>query len=222
MKIINWNVGRPTSNKAIQITEKLIELDADIVILTETNSTINLGQNYKFASTEFIEQDFERQNLIKYKNSEHRASIYSKYHILKTYITYDKFTSICLDLDTPLGIITFYATIIGVFGGLNPRFTDDLTSQIQDFEKFLKGKNACIIGDYNITTSGRVYPSNSARETLNSVLQNHQLINLTASIDNNVDHISISKHLVQKSQLTIETWNLDKSLSDHIGIMVSL
>lgn len=222
MKIINWNVGRPTSNKAIQISEKLIELDADIVVLTETSSLIDLGSSYNYFSTDFIEQDFERQNLIKYKNSERRASIYSKYPILKTYTTYDKFTSICLDIETPLGIITFYATIIGVFGGLNPRFTEDLNSQIQDFEKLLKGKNACIIGDYNITTSGRVYPRNAAQETLNLVLQNHQLINLTASIANNVDHISISQQLVQESQLTIETWNLDKKLSDHIGIMVSL
>lgn len=222
MKIINWNVGRPGTNKVKSITEKLIKLNADIVVLTENSCLIDLGSSYNYFSTEFIEQDFERQNLIKYKNSERRASIYSKYPILKTYSTYDKFTSICLDLETPLGIITFYTTIIGVFGGLNQRFTNDLTSQIQDFEKLIKGKNACIIGDYNITTTGRVYPSNVARETLNSVFNNHQLINLTNSIDNNVDHISISQQLVQESKVTIETWNLDKKLSDHIGFMVSL
>lgn len=222
MKIINWNVGRPSINKVKSITEKLIELNADIVVLTETSSLIDLGSNYNYLSTDFIEQDFERQNLIKYKDNERSTSIHSKYPILKTYTTYDKFTSICIDVNTPLGIITFYATIIGVFGGLNPRFTNDLTSQIQDFDKLIKGKNACIIGDYNITTSGRVYPSNAARETLNSVLQNHQLINLTASIPNNVYHISISQQLVQESKVIVETWNLDKSLSDHIGIMVSL
>jgi hypothetical protein len=68
----------------------------------------------------------------------------------------------------------------------------------------------------------RICQSNAARETLNSVLKNHQLINLTNSIDNNVDHISISQQLIQESQVTIETWNLDKKLSDHIGIMVSI
>lgn len=172
MKIINWNVGRPSDNKVKSITEKLIELNADMVVLTETSSLIDLGSTYNYLSTDYIEQDFERQNFIKYKNSERRTSIYSKYPISKTYSTYDKFTSICLDVDTSIGLITFYATIIGVFGGLNTRFTDDLTSQIQDFEKLLKGKNACLIGDYNITTSGRVYPSNVARETLNSALQN--------------------------------------------------
>ncbi len=222
MKIINWNVGRPSVNKVKRITEKLIELNADIVVLTETSSVIDLGSSYNYFSTDFIEQDFERQNLIKYKNSERRASIYSKYPISKTYTTYDKFTSICLDIDTPLGIITFYATIIGVFGGLNPRFTNDLTSQVQDFEMLIKVKNACIIGDYNITTSGRVYPSNIARETLDLVLQKHQLVNLTTSIANNVDHISVSQELIQESQVTVEAWNFDKKLSDHIGIMVNL
>ncbi len=126
-----------------------------------------------------------------------------------------------MDIDTPLGEITFYANIIGVFGGLNPRFTYDLTSQIQDFEKLLKSKNAFIIGEYNITTSGRFCSSNAARETLNSVLKNHQLINLTTSIDNNVDHISISQQVIQEMEVTIETCNLDKKLSDHIGVMVS-
>lgn len=222
MKIINWNVGRPSTNKIKSITEKLIELNSDLVVLTETSSLIDLGSNYNYLSTDFIEQDFERQNLIKYKNIERRTSIYSKYPISKTYTTYDNFTSICLDLDTQLGEITFYTTIIGVFGGLNPRFTDDLTFQIQDFEKLLKGKNACIIGDYNITTSGRVYPSNAARESLNTILKNHQLINLTGSITNNVDHISISQQVIQEKKVTIETWNLDKKLSDHIGVMVSI
>lgn len=157
MKIINWNVARPSANKVKSITEKLMELKADIVVLTETSTLIDLGSAYNYFSTDFIEQDFERQNLIKYKDNERRTSIYSKYPLSKTYTTYDKFTSICIDIDSPLGVITFYATIIGVFGGLNPRFTDDLTSQIQDFEKLIKGKNVCIIGDYNITTSGRVY-----------------------------------------------------------------
>lgn len=58
MKIINWNVGRPTKNKAKQIVEKFIELDADIVVLTETNSAIDLGSNYIQISSDFIEQDF--------------------------------------------------------------------------------------------------------------------------------------------------------------------
>jgi len=222
MKIINWNVGRPSNNKIKRISEKLSELNADIVVLTETSSLIDLSSSYNYYSTDFIEQDFERHNLIKYKINERRTSIHSKYPISKTYTTYDKFTSICAEVDTPLGEITFYATIIGVFGGLNPRFTQDLTSQIQDFEKLLKGKNACIIGDFNITTSARVYPSNIAREAFNLVLQNHQLCNLTASISNNVDHILISQQLVQSSHITIETWNVDKKLSDHIGIMVSL
>lgn len=38
---------------------------------------------------------------------------------------------------------------------------------------------------------------------------------------NNVDHISISQQLIQESQIIIETCNLVKKLSDHIGIMVS-
>ncbi len=48
MKIINWNVGRPSTNKVKSITEKLMELNADIVLLTETNSIIELGSVYNY------------------------------------------------------------------------------------------------------------------------------------------------------------------------------
>ena len=50
MKILTWNLERP--KKANQdILEKLAELDADVLILTETNSAINPGEKYSFVAT---------------------------------------------------------------------------------------------------------------------------------------------------------------------------
>lgn len=165
---------------------------------------------------------FERENLIKYKIGENRTTIFTKYPIIRTQNTYDKFTSICADIETPFGLLTFYATIIGVFGGLNPRFNQDLFMQMLDLDKLFFKHPICIIGDYNITFSGRVYPSNSAQYIMNNLLQKFKTKNLTASIQDNVCHIAISKEFIQNKIQTIETWNMDKLLSDHIGIMVNL
>jgi hypothetical protein len=51
MKIATWNIERPVkdSTRMTQIQEILVSLDADILILTETNKFIDLGsQSYSF------------------------------------------------------------------------------------------------------------------------------------------------------------------------------
>jgi endonuclease/exonuclease/phosphatase family metal-dependent hydrolase len=46
--------------------------------------------------------------------------------------------------------------------------------------------------------------------------------NLTCNIKDNVDHVIISKSFIENKKLKIETWNLDKKLSDHIGICLTI
>lgn len=36
----------------------------------------------------------------------------------------------------------------------------------------------------------------------------------------NIDHIILSKTFDAERQVKVETWNMDKTLSDHIGISV--
>ncbi len=217
MKIINWNVGRPSGNKSIQIIEKLIELNGDIVVLTETNSGIKLPSNYLHVHTDLLPVNFDG---IKYKIGENRVSIWTKYPILKTYNTYDKFISICAELSTPLGIIAIYGTIIGILGGKGQRFKEDLTAQISDYERLVPGRNFCIIGDFNIIFNGYAYPSLIARQTSNDFFDQYSLKNLTESIIDCVDHIAMSKGFTGSHNIKIETWNHEKALSDQIGTAV--
>ena len=220
MKIINWNVGRPTANKSRQITDKLNQLDGDILILTETNSTIIPLGNYHHISTDLLPNNYDGIN---YNVNENRTSIFSKYPITKTYKTFDNFTSLCADIETSFGSLTIYATIIGVFGGKGNRFDEDLQHHISDFEKLLNDKQVCIVGDYNITFNGFVYPSHLTRQTMNSMFDKFHLNNLTASLDNCVDHISISKKFLKNKKVQIDDiWNADKTLSDHIGTAITL
>ena len=222
MKIINWNVGRPTIAKGEKILQKLKELNGDIVILTETNASINLGTDYQLVSTPALP---DGHDTFKYSvaKKENRSSIWSKYPILRTYPTCDEFTSVCADIETPFGVLTVYATIIGVDGGNKMFFNRDLNGQLSDFERLFPEKQVCLVGDFNITFTGRRYPSELTREKMNDMFETYSLNNLTSSIDGCVDHIALGKEfLIAKHVKNGEVWNEDKSISDHFGVSISI
>lgn len=218
MRILTWNIERPKSENHL-ITNKIKEFNADIIILTETNSVIKFGEEFKFVATETLESGFDG---VKYETGENRTTIWTKYKIGIQKNTFDKYTSVCTEIETPNGLLNVYGTIIGVFGGIGERFKNDLEKQLLDYEKLSIDELICIAGDLNVTFSGRVYPSHDAKNKLNSAFDKLKLKNLTSEIENNVDHIVLSKSLVENKNVKIETWNHDKKLSDHIGICVTI
>ena len=133
MKIITWNVERLQKNKNEEIKAKLLEFDAEIIILTETSSILNLGNIYNSISTEPLTENYDGVN---YKKDENRVSIWTKYSLTNRYKTFDSFTSICSEIVTEYGLLRVYGTIIGIFGGIGKRFETDLTLQIKDFKDF--------------------------------------------------------------------------------------
>lgn len=213
MKIATWNLQRLEKRKDQQILDKLIDLNADILVLTETNSKIQLD-GYTCISSLPLPPIYDNQ---KYKAGENRVSILTKYKTLSQLETYDPFTTVCTELDTPFGPLIVYGSIIGVFGNRQPRFDNDLYSQLQDFEKLFKDKQVCFTGDLNVTFSGQPWPSHKARQTLLDAFKLHKLTNTTANIEDTVDHIVLSTNLIKDRDMQFETWNLDKKLSDHVG-----
>ncbi|AZB32122.1 endonuclease/exonuclease/phosphatase family protein [Chryseobacterium balustinum] len=218
MKIATWNLQRLDKRTNNLILEKLVEIDADILILTETNTAIQLD-NYNCISTELLPTDFDG---IKYKGGEIRVSILTKYNIAARHDTFDKFTTVCTDLETPFGLLTIYGSIIGVFGNRQPRFDSDLNGQLSDFEILFPNRQICFAGDLNTTFSGRPWPSKKAREILIDAFDRFELINTTADIVDTVDHIVLSDELLINKKLEIEIWNTQKKLSDHVGHMITL
>lgn len=214
MKILTWNIERPKRANQL-ILDKLAEYNADILILTETNAIIHPGKEYSSIATETL---IKGHDGIDYQVGENRTTIWTKYKTSTHHKTYDNYTSVCAQIETPHGSLNVYATIIGVFGGMGERFKTDLENQLLDFERRQSENSLCIVGDLNVTFSGRAYPSHDARNKLNAAFKKLKLTNLTAEIVNNVDHIVLSKDFIQNKKVTIETWNHDKILSDHIGI----
>jgi len=218
MRIATWNLQRLEKRRNQHILEKIAELDADILVLTETNTEIK-NNDYNFVSTAVLPTFFDNIN---YNDGEIRVSILTKYNIITQHQTFDKYTSICADLETPIGLLTVYGSIIGVFANRQPRFNNDLNGQLADFEKIFPGRTICLSGDLNITFSGRPWPSNNARQTLNKAFNIYGLTNATAKIADTVDHIILSNTVLENKNVSIETWNTDKKLSDHVGHLLIL
>ena len=221
MKIATWNVERPNASsrtRNTKIVDALKEVDADILILTETSSIIHPGEEYTpFAtpSLQLLEEPY-------YKEGENRTTIWSKYPATKYMETYDSFTSICVRIRTPLGELNVYGTIIGIHGNRRGTFNADLDKQIADWRQICGVSNICIAGDFNISFGDNYYHTEAGRQKIVDRFQELKIDNLTQKIPENIDHIAISESFLKSVDCKTELWNKDKKLSDHIGVCVTL
>jgi len=218
MKIATWNIQRLEKRKNQLILDQLAQIDADILVLTETNSIIQ-PESYNCISTEPLPTHFDQ---VKYRAGENRVSILTRYKIITQHETYDPFTTVCADIETPFGPLTVYGSIIGVFGNRQPRFNNDLYGQLADFEKIFPGRQVCFAGDLNISFSGQPWPSRKARQTLMDAFEKFGLTNTTANIPDTVDHLVLSNNFLKNKQVENGTRKNDKKLSDHVGHVIKL
>lgn len=217
MKIATWNIERP--NKSTLHNQAIIDclerIDADILVLTESNEIIKPAGNYEcFHSS--------RLGVSYYKEGERRVSIYSKYGSIRQLETFRNNTSICVQFDTPYGDLAVYGTVIGIYGNRHKSFIEDLNQQLLDFDKISEMGNICIDGDFNISFSDNYYFTREGRQKLNDSFSKLNLVNLTANIPQNIDHIILTKTFIGERNIKIETWNTDKKFSDHIGVAVEI
>jgi hypothetical protein len=117
MKILSWNLERPNNNpdsvKNIFIFDLIEKINPDIIFLTETNSSFHF-QNY------FCHHSLDLPALHDgqvYRNRENRVSIFSRFEIENTIETYEAYTAICCEINSPFGPLTLYGSIIGSLGG---------------------------------------------------------------------------------------------------------
>jgi len=165
-----------------------------------------------------------QDNINFYREGENRVSIYSKYPIKRRIQTADEFTSLAIELETTFGKLIVYGTIVGIFGYSRDkdRFVKDFNEQKSDFNKIFANENVCLIGDLNLSLSGWIYPIKEYRENLNNIINQFDLDKSTGNLDDNIDHILISKKFIKNREIQIEQFNGDKKLSDHIGICLKV
>jgi len=225
MKIATWNLERPskTGKRTEAILAYLQALQADILVLTETNDCIDLGPAYSVYHTARLRDST-------YKAGERRVSIFSKYPLgdqVNGFETFDADTALCINFKTPLGELAVYGTIVGIFGNRKPPFKDDLEKQLLDFEALHRqASHFCIAGDLNISFSDNYYFTKEGRAKLNAAFEQHQMINCTANLRHNIDHIVLSEKFVGDRRVVVRYWNETENnpnrLSDHKGVMVEI
>lgn len=224
MKIATWNLNRPKAGSWLlkpKIEATLRELDADVVVLTETNAAIDLGKEYHYIFSSALPAGIAFEGAI-YHAKEHRICIASKYPVIKQHNTYNDKTAACVEIATPNGNLAIYGCIIGTLGKERGSFWNDLKGQMQDWQIISQSTPICIAGDFNLTFADDTYTNQSARQQINKVFNNLSIVNLTAQIPRNIDHIAVSHQVIQSQTIKTNIWNQDKKLSDHIGVCAEL
>lgn len=212
MRIATWNIERLKHFKRLsEITSAIENANADILILTESDTRVRTDYPFNSASVS-LDSD-------SYRDTERRITIHSKFEIVKHHQTFDSKTSICPEIATPNGNLLVYGTIIGIHGNRRKSFNEDLEKQLQDFDR-LATMNICIAGDFNISFGDNYYHTNHGRDSLNESFSNNKVNNLTADLSEAIDHICLSKSFVGDTSVKIEEWNSGKTLSDHKGVCV--
>jgi len=163
-KIATWNLERPkmpksgrSSVKNARIMDILKEINADILVLTETNAVIHPGSVYiTCISSNPLPVGQLYDNCI-YQEGENRTTIWSKYPLQNRITTSNDDTNSCCALNTSFGIIIVYGAIIGIQGQKKPWFASDLDHVITDSNPLSKNGNFILAGDFNLSFSDNYY-----------------------------------------------------------------
>jgi hypothetical protein len=243
LKIAAWNVMRPTtsSSRAANVIGELNKVDADILILTETNSCIDLSNRYQTCIDTSCLFGSISIGTGPYRQGENRVTIWSKFHGQRRSDMCNSHSGVCALLKCDeWGDLNVYGTILGIYGKNRGKhepklpktdFETAVEVQIMDWLRLASLGNLCVAGDYNTSLrtplQGDTYISPFGRERIDGCFKQLNIQTLTRDIPNNVDHISLSEKFLKgfNPQPQWEIWNSvrDKTrFSDHMGVCVTL
>lgn len=219
MKVATWNIERLKHHNSLdQITQCCENVGADVLVLAETDKRVCPA--YKFCLETLPLPEGQPPY---YKATERRVSIFTNYPVVRQHTTFDAQTALCVELETELGNLLVYGTIIGTYGNRHPTFMQDLSRQLEDFRRLTsQHESLCVCGDFNCSFADNYYYTKSGRAAILQSLKDNRLCLLTEGRAECIDHIALSDKLALSATVEIEEWNSDKSLSDHKGIAAKL
>lgn len=237
-RIATWNLERPKQNgnvKNQRRLEMLREIDADLWILTETHSTITLDGYHCLVTP--AQPGYHAAG-------ESFAAIWSRWPILRSIPTFDPYFAICAEIDSPVGPLLVFGTIITY---ANDRGIDGKSRRWEEHRKSIAAHAAdwqrlradfpdhllCVAGDFNQSRDGSGwYEDPQSVANLSSALDQTSLRCVT-ELDMlahglsraTVDHICLSHPLAAVVQ-TLGAWEghtkARERMSDHNGVFVDI
>ena len=250
MRIATWNIERPSNrlnDRSQRILEKVKEINADIWILTETHDTIIPGTDYHTASTPTV-----TASPIYHRPGEHKTAVWSRFPIFEIFEPSTPHRVACPILETPLGKLVVYGTVLPYHGARwpygTPRNWDAhyaaIATQGADWSRLRRKypvDGLCVAGDFNQNRPTRTtYGTTWGRLLLDLALKENNLVGVTQSnfaaarklpqedldlVTNSIDHICLNSRWA-KCVTKVGIWPGQTAagdyLSDHSGVFVDL
>jgi endonuclease/exonuclease/phosphatase family metal-dependent hydrolase len=250
MRIATWNVERPKEGNSYRtrgILKRLGDINADIWILTETHDAVRPGSGFQSDSSPTV-----KTAPISHKAGEHKVTIWSRWPMSNRYEVSTSHRAACVTVETPIGVLIVYATVIPYHAARWPYGTTHnwdahyaaVATQGADWGRLRRKYptyGLCVAGDFNQNrTGGYRYGTKWGRSLLDLALKENDLIGVTQldhSLAKNlsvregelfsksIDHICLSKLWASRAT-GIGVWpgisNSSQHLSDHISVYVDL
>lgn len=237
MRIATWNLERPKLQglaRNSHIVEKIREVNADIWILTETNAAVSPGDAY-FSAATLPEPKY-------HSLGESYTAIWTTWRMLRMIPTFDDM-AICVELETPVGRMLVYGTIITYANDRGPKNTSKrwvehrkaILKHSEDWQRIRKDypdHHFIVGGDFNQSRDGSGwYEDHDSVLLLTDALQQASLTCVTdldmrkeGKLKNraSIDHICISEGLIADFSVWEGTTDDSQRMSDHNGVLVEL
>jgi hypothetical protein len=236
LRIATWNLQRPRPRSKAN-TDRLSRtrlIDADICVFTETSSVIALDR-YSCAASD--------KAYVGHKDEECAATIWSRFPIVQPLPTRDSTSSVCAEVESPIGPIIVYGTIITYANdrahGTARRWEEHrkaITRQAADWSELRErfpSHHFVLAGDFNQSRDGSGwYEEPVAVHILTEALRRTELTCATETDFRrcgllksraSVDHIRLSKNL-NSSVGVVGVWEGTSAhgvtMSDHNGVYI--
>ncbi len=218
MRIATWNIERIKHKDKLDMMKRLCQdAKADILVLTEADNRFRLDY------VNCVETPQAKEIIPSlYKETENRVTIYTNYPIVCEHDTYDRYTALCIEVDTGYGNLLVYGTIMGIFGNREKSYMPDLKKQMNDIRRLSAMGNICVMGDYNCSFSDNYYFVTDGRELVKGTFAECGISIITEGQPQCIDHIAVSDSYVGNARIKVSEWNMEKVLSDHKGIVAEL
>lgn len=239
MKIATWNIDRSHIRQRWRMPEqqRLLEShDADLYLLTEVSDRIWLHGKPAV--------HFSDPGEPPYLSWEHASGIWTSWPVLQTLKCRDSRHAACAVLDSPIGQLVAYATIIPFHGARHTpgdrnwtAHRRSLSVQLDDWRDLRNAyptHHMVIAGDFNMSMGNsdsyvdpksRAQMRNACEDLGLKCLTDLDLPSVRKEGKPNIDHVIASKTLAQSWDVSL--WmgtamrdGVDRDLSDHNGVTV--
>jgi hypothetical protein len=215
MQILNCNIEHPDLERVKKVFKELRTHNPEILIITSANEVVRHPSGKTLLG--HIDDLPLVLNGILSTVGKGETLIYTHYDPNIVEHTQGRIIS---EYQTPLGPLWIYAVTLPPVKGKAIAFKNSLAKLEKDFEKHLKDKHVCLVGNFQISFKGNEH--GELQKLMNTFFQKHDLVNLSAYENNCMDHIAISNSFIKGKFADIDTLNRNKKFGQRCWTVITI